>query len=326
MTDDQSLTVPENDPENRLLTRQEFQGLSEMPAELEWFANIDNANTRRAYMRDVKEFMSFTGIIEPAEFRSVTRAHVIAWRKKLEAKELAAATIRRKLSALSSLYDFLCERNAIEINPTHGVKRPSEGTYEGKTPALGDAEAKKLLEAPPEDTLKGLRDRAILATYLFHGLRASELANLMPSSIQSRSGVTHLQIFGKRSKIRFVPLHPQAQRLISDYLELAGHGEDKKSPLFRSVSNHKHNSPTPLNQSSLYRQVIKKWATVAGLDVDVVTNHAMRTTAATNALSNKADIAEVQKWLGHANVSTTKLYDRRDSKPEDSPTFRVTYK
>jgi integrase/recombinase XerD len=51
----------------------------------------------------------------------------------------------------------------------------------------------------------------------------------------------------------------------------------------------------------------------------------MRATAATNALSNEADIAKVQEWLGHANVSTTGLYDRRKSKPEDSPTFHVKY-
>ena len=110
----------------------------------------------------------------------------------------------------------------------------------------------------------------------------------------------------------------------------------KKNPLYPLILGHSSDflwnfrylcvvAPTPLNQISLYRDVIKKWAMVAGLDVDVVTNHAMRATAATNALSNKADIAEVQKWLGHSNVSTTKLYDRRDSKPEDSPTFRVNY-
>jgi site-specific recombinase XerD len=51
----------------------------------------------------------------------------------------------------------------------------------------------------------------------------------------------------------------------------------------------------------------------------------MRATAATNALSNEADIAKVQEWLGHANVSTTRLYDRRKRKPEDSPTFHVKY-
>lgn len=51
----------------------------------------------------------------------------------------------------------------------------------------------------------------------------------------------------------------------------------------------------------------------------------MRATAATNTLSHEADIAKVQEWLGHANVSTTHLYDRRKTRPEDSPTFRVRY-
>ena len=53
--------------------------------------------------------------------------------------------------------------------------------------------------------------------------------------------------------------------------------------------------------------------------------NSMRATAATNALSHEPDIAKVQEWLGHANVFTTRLYDRRKIQPEDSPTFRVRY-
>ncbi|PAW70528.1 MAG: integrase [Opitutia bacterium Tous-C5TDCM] len=49
------------------------------------------------------------------------------------------------------------------------------------------------------------------------------------------------------------------------------------------------------------------------------------TTAATNALDHQADIAKVQEWLGHASISTTRLYDRRKMKPEDSPTFKISY-
>ena len=183
-----------------------------------------------------------------------------------------------------------------------------------------------LLTAPPEDTLKGIRDRAILATFLFHGLRSSELSHLCPSDIQKRSGVPHLRVLGKRSKIRYVPLHPAAQRQIQDYIEMAGHSEERDTPIFRSVSNNQsYGAPAPLTQSSLYKNVIKKWSLEAGLDVAMVSTHAMRATAATNALSHKADIAKVQEWLGHANISTTRLYDRRKSKPEDSPTFKVSY-
>lgn len=53
--------------------------------------------------------------------------------------------------------------------------------------------------------------------------------------------------------------------------------------------------------------------------------HALRGTAATNALDHEADIAKVQWWLGHANIATTRIYDRRKMKPEDSPTFKVSY-
>ncbi len=53
--------------------------------------------------------------------------------------------------------------------------------------------------------------------------------------------------------------------------------------------------------------------------------HSLRATAATNALEHDADIAQVQEWLGHANVSTTRLYDKRNSRPEDSPSFKVRY-
>jgi integrase/recombinase XerD len=95
-----------------------------MPAELEWFANIDNPRTRRAYRTDIQEFSRFVGIAKPEEMRSVTRSHLIAWRKQLELRNLAGSTIRRKLSAVASLFDSLCERNAVTHNAVRGVKRP----------------------------------------------------------------------------------------------------------------------------------------------------------------------------------------------------------
>jgi hypothetical protein len=67
--------------------------------------------------------------------------------------------------------------------------------------------------------------------------------------------------------------------------------------------------------------------TATGINAEVIglCVHSLRATAAANALSNEADIAKVQEWLGHANVSTTRLYDRRKTRPEDSPTFHVKY-
>jgi site-specific recombinase XerD len=66
---------------------------------------IRNDKTRRAYRRDVREFVAFSGSISFEKLRSVTRAHVIAWRKDLEARNKKGSTVRRKLSSLSSLFD-----------------------------------------------------------------------------------------------------------------------------------------------------------------------------------------------------------------------------
>jgi site-specific recombinase XerD len=95
-----------------------------MLAELEWLANITNPKTRRAYRIDVTDYTAFVGLRDPAGLRTISRAHVIAWRKDLETRNpeepLAASTIRRKLSALSALFDYLCERNAVAGNPVDG--------------------------------------------------------------------------------------------------------------------------------------------------------------------------------------------------------------
>ncbi len=119
----------------------------------------------------------------------------------------------------------------------------------------------------------------------------------------------------------------EADWKIQEYLESCGHWDDKDGPLFRPVRNlwsgelRKHLEP-----KSLYKNVVKQYGKQAGLDNIVGFNvHSLRATAATNALENGSDIAKVQVWLGHANVSTTRLYDKRQNKPEDSPTLRVRY-
>ena len=309
----------------RLLTASEFQNLANVPPEVEWFANIENANTRRAYKSDVQEFMRFAGILQAEEFRLVKRSHLIAWRKQLETRALEAATVRRKLSAVASLFDYLCECNAVPFNPADGVKRPNQGANEGKSPALGDEQAKAILEAPSPDTIKGLRDRAILSVLLFHGLRRAELCSLSVGDLQSRRGVVHFCVQGKGGKIRFLPVHPHSSQRISEYLERSGHGDKPDNALFRPVKNSTGGLENSLTGHGVYKDVVRKYARKLGLDASAVCVHGLRATAATNALDHEADIAKVQEWLGHASIATTRLYDRRKTKPEDSPTFKVSY-
>ena len=121
----------------------------------------------------------------------------------------------------------------------------------------------------------------------------------------------HLRIKGKGDKIRYIPLHPMALRLIGEYLEMAKHGGgqdavDLDGPLFRPVKNNRTGTLNKhLDPGSIYKNVIAKYGRETGINIEVIglCVHSMRATAATNALSNEADIAKVQEWLGHANVS-----------------------
>lgn len=314
-------------PQRSLLTQAKFHRLADVPPEAQWFADLASVQTRRAYQSDIKAFMAFVGIQSPEEFRTVARGHVLAWRTDLEKQGLAGSSIRRKLSALASLYEYLCDSNAVTHNPVKGVKRPKVDTYEGKTPALGDAQARHLLEAPPADTLKGKRDRAILSVLLFHALRREELTHLLVKDFNhERRGVPHLRVHGKGGKLRYIPTHSNTLRLVSEYLEMAGHGADKDSPLFRPIRNQRAgHTATALTPSGVYSEVVVRYMKQLGITGENMGPHALRATAATCALEHNADIAKVQEWLGHANISTTRVYDRRGSKPEDSPTFRVSF-
>ena len=310
-------------PTSRLLTAAEFHRLADVPPEVEWFANLSNPSTRRAYENAVRDFMRFIGITRPDEFRSVTRAHVIAWRDDLARRRLGGGTVRHRLASLASLFDYLCDRNAVTQNPVKGVARPKAESGEGRTPALGDHQARKLLAAPEADTIKSKRDRAILSTLLFHALRRAELCKLTVRDFRhARKGVPNVRVSGKGGKTRYLPLHPATNTLIHEYLDASGHGADESGALFRPVRNNRtgrlEGAVTP---DGIYK-LVRAYSGQLGLEIGA---HALRATAATNALDHQADIAKVQEWLGHANISTTRIYDHRRTRPEDSPTFKVAY-
>lgn len=233
----------------RLLTQTEFHGLASVPAEVEWFANIDNLQTRRAYQNDLREFMAFVGIRHPEEFRIVTRSHVIAWRKTLEERQLASSTIRRKLTALASLFEYLCESNAVPFNPVKGAKRPKVETYEGKTPALGNHQARSLLDSPDTTTIKGMRDRAILSMFLYHGLRRAELCSLRVRDIHVRRGAPHIRVHGKKgTSFAFYPcmlVQPNYLMLIS---KRQGTKKNPVPPCFKAYTVTTSKTASPLTE------------------------------------------------------------------------------
>ena len=110
--------------------------------------------------------------------------------------------------------------------------------------------------------------------------------------------------------------------LIYDYLDAAGHGADENGALFRPIRNNRTGKlERAITADGVYR-LVRSYSAQLGFEIGA---HALRATAATNALDHQADIAKVQEWLGHANIATTRIYDHRRTRPEDSPTFKVAY-
>jgi len=244
----------------------------------------------------------------------------IAWRDTLTQRGLGGRTIRHRLASLASLFEDLCERNAVTHNPVKGVERPRTESGEGKTPAIGDHQARDLLAAPQADTIKSKRDRAILSTLLFHALRREELCKLkVRDARHARKGVPHLKVSGKGGKTRYLPLHPGTNALIHDYLAVAGHGEDEAGALFRPVRNNRTGKVAGAITADGVYKLVRGYSAALGFEIGA---HALRATAATNALDHQADIANLQERLGHANIATTRMYapGPRTVQPSKSPT------
>ena len=163
--------------------------LADIPEEDIWLAKQKSKRTRRAYKQDVQHFMRTLNIHSYDELRQVDHRAVIAWERIMrEIDKAAPSTIRRRLAALSSLFKHLVRHDHAEKNPVGEVERPAINREEGTTLAFSKLQARKLLDTPADDTIEGLRDRAILSVGLQVGLRRAEIAALTVGDLHQNRG------------------------------------------------------------------------------------------------------------------------------------------
>lgn len=314
-------------PSNRgSIQRLSVDQLAAIPEEQVWLASRKSARTRRAYHNDVAHFMRTFNIQSPEELRKIDHRAVMAWERLMrEEQGSQASTVRRRLAALSSLFAHLVKFGVVETNPARDVERPAINRREGMTLAFSQQQARKILDAPEPDTLLGVRDRAMLAVGLQVGFRRAEIASLKVGDFHMNRGYDALKVMRKGGKKGSLAIHPQVAQRIRDYLDLAGHGDDIEGPLFRPVKDNRkaqasrrHLAPIAIDR------VLRKYARFIGLDRGY-SAHSMRATFITTALDNGASLEDVQSAAGHADPSTTKLYDRRGYNPEKSASFFANY-
>jgi site-specific recombinase XerD len=280
--------------------------------------------------------MRTLNITSPEELRQADHKAVIAWESFMRETEHAeASTIRRRLSALSSLYSHLVRHGYAPRNPVREVERPAINRDEGSTLAFSKAQARKILDAPKIETpegepltgralICGLRDRAILSVGLQVGLRRAEIAALKVGDLHQNRGYDSLRVARKGGRRDALAINPQTAARIRAYLEASGHAADIDGPLFRPLNhNGKQQQQRRRMDPDAIDRVVRKFATGLGLVRDY-SAHSMRATFITTALENGAQLEDVQK-TGHRDPGTTKLYDRRGYNPEKAASFFATY-
>ena len=251
-------------------------------------------NTVSAYQRDVRLFVEWVdrhGVQAPTQ---VTKQHIRSYVAFLTTSKLARRSISRKKAALARYFGWLSRNRKVKVDPTVGVKTPSD---KGRLPKVLTAEQlRALLEHHPQEhpRWRHLRDDAVVEMLYGSGLRVSELCSLDVDSIDVRRGI--VRVMGKGSKERQVPVSKPAVDAVRDWVKLRHEvSVDDELALFL---NHRGKRITARD----VRRLIDDRA------VSPTHPHALRHTFATHLLDNGADLRAVQELLGHADVATTQRY------------------
>ncbi len=324
---DQSLTVVNHSAS--ILTATPTTPIQE--AARAWLLKSTSADTRSNYERDLGQFLSFCGFTpKDVERLATIRPHqVAAWRDHLAERGLTNSSIRRKLTALRSLFSYLQTYGYVGANPAHSdfVAVPSP-PRDGKTVGLSPQDCRRLLDAPSETTPAGMRDRALLAVLAYTGCRIGELTRLKVSSYKTTGVHKVLEIHGKGGKERRVPLHLEAAERLEAWLDIAGIREDSSGVIFRPLRTARGHGVNGFVGKGITRRAIQKlmagYVRRLGLDPNV-TVHSLRVTALTTAREQGSDIIDLQDFAGHADPRTTLTYVRSRDRLSKSPAYVLRY-
>lgn len=262
---------------------------------------VTSDHTKRAYSRALTDFAIWHRTSGQQGFSKATvQAHVTALRNE----GVSASSINQRLTAIRKLAQELADNGVIDHATAQAISRAEGVRKEGKRLGnwLTQQQAQQLLGVPDVSTVKGLRDRAILAVLLGCGLRREECAGVNVEHIQQREGRwVIVDLVGKRSKTRSVPMPSWAKAAIDSYL-LAG--AITAGPLFRSVRRGDHIQDGGMTSQAIF-DVVKTYAAQIGV---TIAPHDLRRTFAKLAHKGNAPIEQIQLSLGHSSVQTTERY------------------
>lgn len=249
-------------------------------------------NTIEAYIRDVKQFITYCTFANYNDFKS---SDIVNYLDNLDKSE---ATKVRIVASLRSFFGFLKEDGRICDNPAENIK-----LKKAKNKNLGVLDANEvvhLLAQPDTEDFKGIRDKAMLELLYATGIKVSELLQVKISDINLTIGILHIKT---QNKERIVPIYPAALRAIDEYLQNVRPAfvtDDNQDILFTNISGQ------PMSRQGFWK-IIKFYAKKAGIKGEI-TPQTLRHSFAAHLLENGAKLQDIKEMLGHSDISSTQIY------------------
>ncbi len=273
-----------------------------------------SSKTQENYTRFLRKFFRWLESSGFAEIKPSDLSPEHIWQYKVflsrhadpkTKKTLKKSTQNYYLIALRSLLEFFVEKDIASLPPSKVKLAKDKSDKEIKFLKL--EQLARLLAAPDQSTLIGLRDRAILEVLFSTGLRVAELAALNREQIRIAGLGSDLEIavVGKGSKIRTVYFSVRSAKALKAYLD---ERKDFDEALFINYRRGSAGSTATrrLTVKSI-EDIVKKYVKITGLPV-MATPHTLRHSFATDLLNQGVDLRTVQEFLGHSNIATTQIY------------------
>jgi len=299
--------------------RAELPVMAGLPAREEllaaaWLMSLRSARTRRAYAGDLRSWLAWLAE-RGVDVLAAGRVHVDLWVRGQQDACAEPASIRRRLSALSSFYRYCAAHDLTDRIPTTGVSRPAVDADYTATVGLTREQARALVAATDADTgPQAPRTAAVVRLLLHNALRVDEVCAADVADLGADAGHRVLRVTRKGARRAKVPLTPATAAALDAYLAdraaragLAGAGE-LAGPLVATVTGGR------LRQAHLW-ELVRRLARGAGIETwDRLSPHSLRHSAITLALDAGASVRDVQDYAGHKDPRTTRRYDHsRDS-------------
>ncbi len=261
--------------------------------------------TIKCCTHSLRRFFAHLQTVGVADLRAVNQDIIEAYQREL-LRRRDANTVRSHMATLRGFFAHLETTGEILLNPTADVRLPK---WERRLPKriLKPSEVRRLLNAP-DQTPKGLRDRAMMELFYSSGIRREEMARLAVQDVDIKNGFVRVR--GKGGKDRVVPVGQSACDALKRYLKEA-RAVWLKAPRNPGWTDALWLSPIqphgPIHTQAIGLILQRHARRVLGRNVSP---HVWRHSYATHLVANGANILYVQRLLGHTRLKTTEIYTR----------------